>query len=94
MLEYESMGDLCEKSGNKEAVIENYQLALKLATTLYYYGQVLLLSRWDICHRNLTFGSEGRGLMYHLSIIGNSNRKNISEPAYFHIFTVAFDWLF
>jgi len=39
MLEYESMGDLSEKSGNKEAVIENYQLALKLATTLYYYGQ-------------------------------------------------------
>ena len=42
MLEYESMGDLSEKSGNKEAVIENYQLALKLATTLYYYGQVFL----------------------------------------------------
>ena len=40
MMDSEGRGESAEQNGFKERVIESYKHALKLATTLYYYGQV------------------------------------------------------
>jgi len=39
MMDSEGRGEGAEQNGFKERVIESYKHALKLATTLYYYGQ-------------------------------------------------------